>query len=709
MTLIRTIQSPGVEIREIDKSQYASTVQGTYCLVNGYADKGQEHNPLIISSVSDLIANFGEPTNEAERYFYYTGAEVINKGGTLVANKLPYNNTISTKYKYYGVTLTTGPISGTIHSEIYPLTGTTYGYTDFNEISVPVLDDMTVAEYDTLLTDGTFPTDASSYNWMIVDTNKSRINSSNEGIAVVIVDPVKAMYLQRIMPNPADSDIMSVITGISYPSGITSGDFADVFTNTFVNDSISETIMRLFPTIEYTNSGETVDSEYSQFVGIVVCNIYSDSNSEGKLRMAPVEYHTGSIIPTHLNKTTGQSDYIVNLVNANSNYIKMFKNSVLSYPSESSTTIVYKSTSTYPMIGFVDSECEKVIQGGSIVTELVKGLNKVSNIDDVQLDVVIDAGLSTIAQFTGGTTEAVSGAIFDPVNDTDAEDTEITSASAISNWRAVANALISFCSDTRKDCMAIIDVPRNLVLEGNQKFIRTTSPDNTFSNKIGNKLKYVTGLNSSYAALYGDWMKMVDSYSGISFWIPPTVKMSGIYCYNDTTANIFDAPAGLNRGVISGISDLAFNPNIKEADQLYIKSINYAKSYPLDGFIAEGQKTTQVKASAFDRVNVRRLFLRLERLVYSVSRYFVMEPNNLFTRKRLVDVIEPTFKAYKAAGGIYDYRIVCDDTNNTASVIDNNEIRVAILIKPVKTAEFILVSFVATRTDANFEEVLQGL
>ena len=164
--------------------------------------------------------------------------------------------------------------------------------------------------------------------------------------------------------------------------------------------------------------------------------------------------------------------------------------------------------------------------------------------------------------------------------------------------------------------------------------------------------------------------------------------------------------SGLNRGVIQGISSLAFQPSNPDADQLYTKSINYAKRFPLAGFVLEGQKTTQVRPSAFDRVNVRRMFLRLERFTYQTSRYFVYEPNNVSTRARLVATLDPIFASYQAQGGILDYKIVCDGSNNTADIIDRNELKVAIFVKPVRTAEFILVDFIATRTDASFSELL---
>jgi phage tail sheath protein FI len=275
------------------------------------------------------------------------------------------------------------------------------------------------------------------------------------------------------------------------------------------------------------------------------------------------------------------------------------------------------------------------------------------------------------------------------------------------SWRQVCDKMIDFAAKIRKDCVVILNTPRSLVLEGNQKVLRKSKPDRTFSSTIGQKLNMFTGLNSSYAALYTNWFKVIDDFTGQPCWIPESIKAAGVYCNTDRVANMWDAPAGLNRGVLSGVVDIAFNPTIKESDQLYIKSMNYAKKYPLEGYVVEGQKTTQVKPSAFDRVNVRRLFLRLERMVYQVARYFVYEPNNVFTRRRFVSTITPIFKSIKAAGGMYDFLIVCDESNNTSEVIDNNELRCVIMIKPVRTAEFIRIAFVATRTDANFKEILE--
>jgi phage tail sheath protein FI len=127
---------------------------------------------------------------------------------------------------------------------------------------------------------------------------------------------------------------------------------------------------------------------------------------------------------------------------------------------------------------------------------------------------------------------------------------------------------------------------------------------------------------------------------------------------------------------------------------------------PLNGMVIFGQKTLSRKPSAFDRINVRRLFLALERPTKKVSQFFVFEPNNEFTRTRFVNTLTPLFEFAKQNGGVYDYLIVADERVNTPEVIDNNELRASIYLKPVRTAEFIIVEFVASRTDASFEELI---
>ncbi|MEI6420819.1 MAG: phage tail sheath C-terminal domain-containing protein [Lentisphaerota bacterium] len=715
---LRTINSPGVEIREIDKSQYAPAIVGTSFLVMGYSDKGTEYIPLEIATLDDFETNFGVPTNEAERYFYYAAKEVLRSGANLVAGKLPYKNVISHNYKYMGITIgESEAITGSpTLSAMVDMQGVSGYFPNISEITLSSVQNIPTSGYDVLKAGNGFDPaelpDLGAYDFVIVNENKARITGpkSNEGIFTVIVDPIDALKVQRNLKGASDSDVFAILEGISYPSGVLYTDFSKPLTGTFVGQSVSEDLARMFPSIPFNfrNGATTLDKTYGQYIGIVVCQTRRDPNNDGKLITAYLEAYAGSIHSAARSPSTGQSIYIGDLINSQSSYIQFYQNlTTLSVPSINDQTVaLWMPDAQYEMLGFTDAECLKYINGGQVVNDSKITMEKVSNIDEIQIDVVVDAGLSTIAQFTYDPI-STSGSIYDPETDISYENSEINSDTQVMEWRSVCDELRAFSQDIRKDCMTILDVPRNLVIKGIEKYIRDTQPENTFSNTIGPRLQYVSGIDSSYAALYSNWMRMTDNFTGKPFWLPPTCKACGVYGYNDRVGNIWDAPAGLNRGVINGIFDLSFNPKSKESDQIYTKSINYAKRYRLDGFILEGQKTTQVKPSAFDRVNVRRLFLRLERLTYQVARYFVMEPNNAFTRRRLIDVLAPTFKAVQAAGGLYGFQLICDESNNKPETIDRNELRVAVVLQAVKTAEFIICDFIAVRTgQSNFTEAV---
>ena len=168
----------------------------------------------------------------------------------------------------------------------------------------------------------------------------------------------------------------------------------------------------------------------------------------------------------------------------------------------------------------------------------------------------------------------------------------------------------------------------------------------------------------------------------------------------------WSAVAGLNRGILTNIADIAIDPTQKQRDLLYKVSLNPVAYFPNEGYAIFGQKTLFRTPSAFNRINVRELFLTLEKTTQSLLKYFVFEPNTYTTQTRLVGSLKPVFDNAKINGGLYDYLIVCDGRNNTPYVIDNNELVVSIYIQPVRTAEFILCDFIATQTGVNFSELV---
>ena len=276
----------------------------------------------------------------------------------------------------------------------------------------------------------------------------------------------------------------------------------------------------------------------------------------------------------------------------------------------------------------------------------------------------------------------------------------------IVNYNNVANVFVNFAQNKRKDHMTLLDPLRWIFVQGqNSKTLGNKA--HIFSKHVYWPLRHNFGSqNTSYGATYGNWARVFDGNVGRNIYVPFSGRLAAIYARTDAQYQPWYAPAGFTRGAISTVADIAVYPKQKHRDQLYKIGINPIANFPNDGFVVFGQKTLQAKPSAFDRVNVRRLFLYLEKAVRATVKYYVFEPNTLFTRTNVVNVLTPIFEKVKNTEGMYDYLIVCDERNNTPFVIDQNELVVDMYIKPVRAAEFILCNFYATRTDQNFSELV---
>ena len=263
----------------------------------------------------------------------------------------------------------------------------------------------------------------------------------------------------------------------------------------------------------------------------------------------------------------------------------------------------------------------------------------------------------------------------------------------------VKQNLISI-AEARKDCIAILDVSRSLVINNSGQ-----EATDMRDFRLGNHATYNLNENTSYAALYGQWLEMYDKWNGKYRWVPASGHVAGIYANTDDVTDPWFAPAGLNRGIITNIRKLAFNPNQGKRDIMYKNGINPIVSFAGQGKVVWGQKTMLDKSSAFNRVNVRRLFIILEKSIATAVKYFLFEPNDTFTRLQLINMIEPFLRDVKSRRGIYDFLVVCDSSNNTPERIDRNELWCDIYIKPTRAAEFIVLNFVATKTGASFTEI----
>ena len=211
--------------------------------------------------------------------------------------------------------------------------------------------------------------------------------------------------------------------------------------------------------------------------------------------------------------------------------------------------------------------------------------------------------------------------------------------------------------------------------------------------------------STSYAVMDSGWKVQYDRYNDVYVNIPLNPDVAGLCARTDNTNDPWWSPAGLNRGQIKNVVKLLWSPNQTERDELYKNGVNPVCVMPGAGTILYGDKTLLAKPSAFDRINVRRLFIVLEKAIATAAKYQLFEFNDVFTRSQFRSMVEPFLRDVRGRRGIYDFRVVCDETNNTGEVIDRNEFVADIYIKPARSINFIYLNFIATRTSVSFEEV----
>jgi hypothetical protein len=263
---------------------------------------------------------------------------------------------------------------------------------------------------------------------------------------------------------------------------------------------------------------------------------------------------------------------------------------------------------------------------------------------------------------------------------------------------AVINSyLISNIAEVRKDCMVFASPEQSDVVnnEGNE-----VDAVNDFRNLLP---------SSSYSVIDCGWKYQYDKYNDTFRYIPLNPDVAGLVVRTTVDRDFFFSPAGFNRGAVKNVARLAWNPNKTQRDLLYKNGVNPVVSFAGQGTLLFGDKTLLSKPSAFDRINVRRLFITLEKSIANFARFSMFEFNDDFTRSNFTSSVEPFLRDIQGRGGITDFAVVCDESNNTQEVIDRNEFIGSIFVKPTKSINFVLLNFVAVRSGVEFEEVVNAV
>lgn len=284
---------------------------------------------------------------------------------------------------------------------------------------------------------------------------------------------------------------------------------------------------------------------------------------------------------------------------------------------------------------------------------------------------------------------------FDQFEDKDAIQVDLLIAPQMTSrtdTTTIVNDLVSIAQGTRKDCVVAASPARSDIVGGSDPVNDTVTTAGTFT-------------SSSYLVVDNNYLKVYDKYNDEFIFIPANSSTAGIMAATDVNAASWFSPAGPRRGQYLGVTGIAYSPNKAERDVLYRNGVNPIANIPGQGLLLFGDKTKLARPSAFDRINVRRLFLTIERAISLAARNVMFEFNDEFTRAEFVGIVEPFLRDIKGRRGITDFRVICDETNNTAAVIDRNEFVATVLIKPARSINFVTLNFVAVRTGVDFSEI----
>ena len=305
---------------------------------------------------------------------------------------------------------------------------------------------------------------------------------------------------------------------------------------------------------------------------------------------------------------------------------------------------------------------------------------------------VSNVSLASGANGTAGTTAQLKTAY---EKYTDAETVDVNLIIAGKGTATHIDNLVTI-AESRKDCVVFASPERSDVVN--------VSNSETQTNNVKGFFDGIT--SSSYLVFDSGYKYTYDKYNDVFRFVPLNGDIAGLAARTDLIADSWFSPAGFSRGVIRGAVKLAYNPTKTQRDTLYRARVNPVSTFPGQGTVLFGDKTALSAPSAFDRINVRRLFITLEKAISTASKFQLFEFNDEFTRAQFRNLVEPFLRDVQGRRGITDFLVVCDETNNTGDVIDRNEFRADIFVKPTRSINFITLQFIATRTGVAFEEVI---
>ena len=710
------LASPGIVVREVDLTigRVDSATDKNAAIVGPF-EKGPVNIPIIIESEQDLIDNFGKPYNTddqveywmvASSYLAYGGVlsvvraadanlnNATDDGGTVVINSVD---------DYINKGYDESTLAGTVVAARNPGSWA-------NGLKVAIIDslgDQVISVASTVgATIGMGVTQTASGVLPGAGTT-SVLDGTFKGIITEIgTGTITVKFLSHTPSGGTETEkdyeasgvykfstgaitvVNNSAVGVLTTTASSTADWFDTQTITTTNgDPISWNQIADRP-----GTSAYAEARSSRFDEVHVVVIDDDGDVTG---------NAGTILEKNLNLSKAKDAEFS--AGSTSYWRKFLLNSSdnifgLSGPTSPVTT-AFKSTGN----GFVketdvawdqNAQNIKFAANGNIGYSLSGGKNY-----DGTTDITAAGALTaTLGDLTNGY------GLFENVEEFDIDFLLMGSGSyATATAQALANKLIAV-AELRKDAVAFISPNKSTFISGAGTDSATVASAADITNNV---LEFYAPITSStYAVLDSGYKYMFDRFGNTFRYIPLNGDIAGTCARNDINNFPWFSPAGTARGAILNAVKLGYNPNQSQRDKLYTNRINPVIFSPGAGIVLFGDKTAFGKSSAFDRINVRRLFIYIENAIEAAAKDQLFEFNDEITRTNFVNIVEPFLRDVQAKRGITDFRVVCDETNNTAAVIDNNEFIADIFIKPARSINFIGLTFVATRTGISFEEVI---
>tara|TARA_B110000503_G_scaffold94610_1_gene142535 strand:+ start:3450 stop:5447 length:1998 start_codon:yes stop_codon:yes gene_type:complete len=663
--MAETLISPGVLARENDNSFIATRPYTKTAAIIGPTVKGPVEIPTIVTSYSDYLSRFGSTLISASNiYSYFTSISAFNffsNGG----EALLVSRVVSGSY--------TQATSTTIYNDV--------------ESGVLALADLGAGTGGTYtdVADATYPGIALTGSLSGTGAIATVVLTTELVTSVTVTTPGSGFAVGEVITFAGSliTDGVDVGSGTQTVTTLIDADIVD--NNTFTLKTFSEGIIM--------NSSSSVDASGSLADGTsnnLRFNIQNVSTSSGTFDLLVRQGNDNTNNQIVLETWTGLS-----LDPTSPNFVSKVIGDVNSSYDVSNNQIVeagnYKNNSRYIYVSSV-----------SALTP-----NYFNNTGNFKSEYTASLPIPTQGSFTGAVGDVKAGANF--YNTIDGANTQGLVAGNYTNMIALManqdaykfNSLIIpglYDSDANYS-VQLTNVINNTQYRGDNLFILDLVP---FASSVNTVTTKSSNRNTSYAASYWPWLQMIDPDTAQLVWVPASTVMPGVFSYNDTVSEPWFAPAGINRGGLNQVVKAEYKLTQTQRDSLYTGKVNPIASFPATGTVVYGQKTLQTKASALDRVNVRRLLIALKNYISGVAQGLVFEQNTIATRNAFLSQVNPYLETVQQRQGLYAFKVIMDESNNSADVVDRNQMVGQIYLQPTKTAEFIYLDFNILPTGATF-------